>query len=857
MKKSLFTTVIFLWSASFLSLQAQDCSAPPAPFVNWSGCDKSGVNLSGANLTGANLTGANLTGANLTSADLSGADLSGATFSWASLQGANLNGANLTGASFSGTNFENADLSNANLTSANLLVAILTGANLTGANLTGVASGGITGTTSALPAGWWLINGYLVGPSANLSYANFTGENLSGLNLVGATLYGTTLSGANLSGANLTDANLTDANLSGADMTYATLSGTNVSGANLSNVNFTVANLSGMNLTGANLAGAIMNYTHLEGSNLSGMNLVGVSFGGANLDHADLSNAVLTGVSLLSAIMPGANLSGANLSSTEISGSNMSGANLTGAILTGANVTNANLSGANLSGATLYSVNLGGSNLTGANVTGVVSNGITGTPSALPTGWALVNGYLVIIPNTDTPMGGTLVQYSSNANYPTCYPISSTTLGATDSPESEYAGPDIWYRFTAQSTAAVVTMSSASMDDAIALYSRDNGGNYIFVGSTNASAGAGDFERLVVSGLTPGTMYYASLGSSDGTSGAFQVCVQHLMPSGCANTPPVGGFSLCDSFKARYRGAASQGVTYNFTFFDEGYNTTNTVSGTNGLITLSNPTLGLRWGALLDARVDVNYQLQNSAGTPVNVSVLGNVNEPACQNFFIRNAPELEVRTSQRCPATLLRSTWLAGQRLLSGTQACGAIGYTYEFTQVTNCSNTEPVGLPFTVNTTGATPYLQLGVLPNLSTQGAWKVRIASKYATINGINYTSDFGPEQYIVVNGTSAIEVLDEQEAIALAERNAELESNMAMYPNPNSGNLLNLNITDVKSESVFVRVLDATGRMVYSNRFATAGSLNTIIEFPATLSSGMYMVECTVDGELKTERLVVE
>ena len=466
-------------------------------------------------------------------------------------------------------------------------------------------------------------------------------------------------------------------------------------------------------------------------------------------------------------------------------------------------------------------------------------------------------GQLMVSATTDSPLGGTIVQYSSNANYPTCYPISSTTLGATDSPESEYAGPDIWYRFTAQSTAAVVTMSSASMDDAIALYSRDNGGNYIFVGSTNASAGAGDFERLIVSGLTPGTMYYASLGSSDGTSGAFQVCVQHLMPSGCANTPPVGGFSLCDSFKARYRGAASQGVTYNFTFFDEGYNTTNTVSGTNGLITLSNPTLGLRWGALLDARVDVNYQLQNSAGTPVNVSVLGNVNEPACQNFFIRNAPQLEVRTSQRCPATLLRSTWLAGQRLLGGTQACGAIGYTYEFTQVTTCNNTAPVGLPFSVNTTGATPYLQLGVLPNLSTQGAWKVRIASKYATINGITYTSDFGPEQYIVVNGTSAIEVLDEQEAIALAERNAELESNMAMFPNPNSGNLLNLNITDVKSESVFVRVLDATGRMVYSNRFTADGSLNTIITFPAPLSNGMYMVECTVDGVVKMERLVVE
>lgn len=467
-------------------------------------------------------------------------------------------------------------------------------------------------------------------------------------------------------------------------------------------------------------------------------------------------------------------------------------------------------------------------------------------------------GQLVVSATTDSPLGGTFLQYSTNSNYPTCYPISSTTASATDSPESVFVGPDIWYRFTAQSTAAAVTMTSASMDDAIALYSRDNTGNYILVGSTNASSGTSDFERLVVNGLTPGTLYYVSLGSSDGTSGAFQVCVQHLMPSGCATTAPAGGFSLCDTFKARYRGAASQGVSYDFTFFDQGLNITNTLSGTNGLVTLSNPALGLRWGSINDARVDVNYQLQNSAGTPVNISLLGNVDGPNCQDFIIRNTPMLEVRTSQRCPAILYRSSWLAGQRLPGEPQACGAISYSYEFTQVTACNNTAPVGLPFTVNTTGATPYRQLDVLPNLSQQGAWKVRIASNYVTTSGYTYTSDFGPEQHIVVKGTSAIEVLDEQEAIALAERSADLVSNnMAMYPNPNNGTLLNLNITDVKSESVFVRILDATGRMVYSNRFVTAGSLNTIIEFPAPLSSGMYMVECTVDGDVNTERLVVQ
>ena len=40
--------------------------------------------------------------------------------------------------------------------------------NLTGATLTGVTSGGITGTP-VLPTGWKLMNGYLVGPTTNLT----------------------------------------------------------------------------------------------------------------------------------------------------------------------------------------------------------------------------------------------------------------------------------------------------------------------------------------------------------------------------------------------------------------------------------------------------------------------------------------------------------------------------------------------------------------------------------------------------------------------------------------------------------------------------------------------------------------
>src|SRR3569623_1333074 len=50
--------------------QLVDCSAKPAPSVNWSDCVQTGVNLAGADLTGAKLYSAYMTGANFRGAHL-------------------------------------------------------------------------------------------------------------------------------------------------------------------------------------------------------------------------------------------------------------------------------------------------------------------------------------------------------------------------------------------------------------------------------------------------------------------------------------------------------------------------------------------------------------------------------------------------------------------------------------------------------------------------------------------------------------------------------------------------------------------------------------------------------------------
>lgn len=86
---------------------------------------------------------------------------------------------------------------------------------------------------------------------------------------------------------------------------------------------------------------------------------------------------------------------------------------------------------------------------------------------------------------------------------------------------------------------------------------------------------------------------------------------------------------------------------------------------------------------------------------------------------------------------------------------------------------------------------------------------------------------------------------------------ELADAIGLYPNPNKGQLFNINIADVTAEEVYVSILDATGRLVYNNRYTTQGSLNTVVAFTEPLTSGLYMVQFMVDGVVTTKHMIVE
>ncbi|HEX3488685.1 MAG TPA: pentapeptide repeat-containing protein [Streptosporangiaceae bacterium] len=305
----------------------------PTPGADWSGC-----NLTGAFLYDMHLSGMNLTGANLTNATMLFSAVS------SNLTDANLSGANMTGV---------------NLTGANV-----SGAIMATANLDNVWTFSTTGVPASLPAGWEDVKDYILGPTANLTYATLKGQDLAG---------------DDLDQANLSHADLAGANLSGTDLAQATLDGVQSGG-----ITGTPSLPSGWQLLDGYLVGS------------------GANLGGASLPNADLANADLSSTDFEGADLTGANLAGTDLTLADLDSANLSQASLTnadaeGATLVGTNLTSSTVTGATLTNTSLKQAELAGTDLSQATLTGVQSGGITtsGTAPTLPTSWSLADGYLL------------------------------------------------------------------------------------------------------------------------------------------------------------------------------------------------------------------------------------------------------------------------------------------------------------------------------------------------------------------------------------------------------------------------------------------------------------------------------
>jgi hypothetical protein len=157
-------------------------------------------------------------------------------------------------------------------------------------------------------------------------------------------------------------------------------------------------------------------------------------------------------------------------------------------------------------------------------------------------------------------------------------------------------------------------------------------------------------------------------------------------------------------------------------------------------------------------------------------------------------------------------------------------------------------------VNTTGATASLTLtSAFPvQLGTTGYWSVRVRPNF---NG-GFNGTWGPAKVIAVSGSAASQMLDEENATQQV-KTFEAQPLSVVYPNPNNGSAVNINLTDIGSGELTVKIVDAVGRTIYNNRYTVDGALFTQIDFAEQLTGGIYLVEFTINGETMNERMIVE
>ncbi len=126
------------------------------------------------------------------------------------------------------------------------------------------------------------------------------------------------------------------------------------------------------------------------------------SSAGPNVDIAycdlagvQLYNYPLSGIDATGVDAVGAGLGNDNFSSAEAPDADFSGADLDNGNFTDANLSGDNLTDADLSFSTLTGTDLAGAQLAGANLANSTSTSIVGVPASLPTGFQLIDGYLV------------------------------------------------------------------------------------------------------------------------------------------------------------------------------------------------------------------------------------------------------------------------------------------------------------------------------------------------------------------------------------------------------------------------------------------------------------------------------
>jgi hypothetical protein len=429
----------------------------------------------------------------------------------------------------------------------------------------------------------------------------------------------------------------------------------------------------------------------------------------------------------------------------------------------------------------------------------------------------------------------------------TCSPTSGNLQDATTGSGNVGSGVDLWYSFTAATSGVRVEVVGTAFDAVIELRNMDE--SPLGVGSTEDVTFTNGTEILNFAGLTPGTDYLVRVGawSSFGSgSRPFDVCIQFLPDTQCDY--PVGVTSttrsLCQNAKAAW---VSGGSNYTFHFTPVGGGATITYeTGAAFTIAPLQNVPGLVWGTTYEVEIDVELSLANGAGTPEAITVLSS---GACE-LVISDAPVAALRAADNVtnagPLPL-------GAYIAATPWACTATEWEWVFT------NTNGSQLPFTHLSGAPGRFVRLSDVSGLNAGDVYNVQVRPVFATA----YVGAFGASDQIAIIGALGM-VDDVTSPVANTEIDERVEATViaagvALYPNPNRGDFVNVNIANVAVgvERVIFDLYDLTGKRVISQQIAVAGSGVNVVMPLNGLADGMYIANIIVGDEVHTERIAVQ
>jgi hypothetical protein len=431
----------------------------------------------------------------------------------------------------------------------------------------------------------------------------------------------------------------------------------------------------------------------------------------------------------------------------------------------------------------------------------------------------------------------------STSIWPNCNAINGTLVNATASGAAQticLTGEDKWHQFVATSEGISIVVNSSAADIVIELQTAAG----VLVAQENAVAGLGG-EILNHYGLTAGQVYKVGVrnyNSALGT-GTYSICAKMLKRGGCDYGP--GPYSLCQYFKATWAGAAGTSYTFTYTgLTGPAAGNVYTRTQNSDICILSSVLPTLPYGSTYSVLITNTYTLNNGAGVAETISV------PALAPCSMTTAaqPVTALRTSDRCTA----GPRFRGSVVASLPWVCGATNWRWEFTELDAQGN--PVGLPITVNRGAASNYINLGTVLQLQYGKTYSVRTAP-ILSYTGTNY--QWGTTFCMSIVGSAGMIADGSQANNQTVRVETANEVNMSLYPNPTHGTDVNINLSGVDSENVQIRIVDAMGRQVWNNRYSVSGVLNTNITFERPLANGLYMVEAIFNGEVHTQRMMVQ